>query len=59
LPAERISQRRLLSSSFFTRSSRVVRLPLTEQALRDGILDYSRTRLIASLTANPFLHLGG
>src|ERR1700733_1454299 len=30
----------------------LVRLPLTEQALRDGTLDYSRTRLIASLTAN-------
>jgi hypothetical protein len=30
----------------------LVRLPLTEQALRDGVLDYSRTRLITGLTAN-------
>ena len=30
----------------------LVRLPLTEQALRDGVLDYSRTRLIVGLTAN-------
>jgi Domain of unknown function (DUF222) len=30
----------------------LARLPLAEQALRDGVLDYSRTRLIAGLTAN-------
>jgi hypothetical protein len=30
----------------------LARLPLTEQALRDGVLDYSRTKLIVTLTAN-------
>jgi hypothetical protein len=30
----------------------LVRLPLTERALRDGVLDYGRARLIAGLTAN-------
>ena len=31
----------------------LVRLPLTEQALRDGVLDYSRARLIAGLNREP------
>ena len=37
----------------------LVRLPLTEQALRDGVLDYSRARLIATLTANLTDDLAG
>jgi hypothetical protein len=37
----------------------LVRLPLTEQALRDGVLDYSRARLIANLTANLSDDLAG
>ena len=37
----------------------LVRLPLTEQALRDGTLDYSRTKLIAGLTANLTGDLAG
>jgi hypothetical protein len=37
----------------------LVRLPLTEQALRDGVLDYSRTRLIASLTGSLDADLAG
>jgi hypothetical protein len=37
----------------------LVRLPLTEQALRDGDVDYSRARLIAGLTANLTGDLAG
>jgi hypothetical protein len=37
----------------------LVRLPLTEQALRDGVVDYSRARLIAELTANLAGDLAG
>jgi hypothetical protein len=37
----------------------LVRLPLTEQALRDGVVDYSRARLIAGLTANLTGDLAG
>jgi hypothetical protein len=37
----------------------LVRLPLTEQALRDGVLDCSRARLVAALTANLTGELAG